>query len=633
MSLSAMFLNRKSRKNESKILPPTPENAPIADRAHSPGVVSLSEVPGLPPLLRSTSVRQFSTENDELQDLKRERVHLEQMLKDESSKRSRLEYEFGALRKEHEKLKTDHAVDVANFEKARQRSDHMRYDEIQALMMNYDAELAKKKQVHDDENAHLQQQLSGQYAEAQRWQNECEQMKSKTMTLENLLKEKEQRLKEIDNERIMLRQEIKLVTQHREVEKKKFEDHHRVLLANHEQEQAMLKTKLLEAQAKLQEATASHRAEMERRERDLQQRLQKLKTELKESKAAHAAEQQTKQNEYRQSFAERDKLYEISRSEVEARHAKEMAGVEAQLKERVLELEQELMSKPDDFRLGLDGSLKTKYASLKLIVETITSPWNLGTRVGADKLDKVDQTGFLERAGQDQWPFLLRSMVWARILDGFFSAPYGFGALGSEGSHNIVGVYRTWKRLLDGSVEVVHAHGHGHEEENFELFYQDKYANAWRSATFQSFLSAIETAKLQSNGEDSRQGIGKVFESNKNKVRGQIMEAISWFCVDGVSKEIRDQVEAMVLQASELSMVFGAHRAKVCFGIPKFGDVIEIGTEFVDCQDGDLNRGNLETVELAVAPALFMIGDGRSDLTSVLCVQHGEIYPVFQGKK
>lgn len=152
-------------------------------------------------------------------------------------------------------------------------------------------------------------------------------------------------------------------------------------------------------------------------------------------------------------------------------------------------------------------------------------------------------------------------------------------------------------------------------------------------------LSAMETAEQagqdQTQAEDGKplkQGISKVVSDNRAKVRDEILGIVAFFCEGDISGEIKDQVAAAVQQASELSMAFGTHRAKVCFGIPKFGDVVEIGAEFVDCQDGDLKRGKLETVELAVSPAMFMIGDGRNDLTTVLCVQHGEIYPVFQNE-
>ncbi|KAK3991432.1 hypothetical protein QBC44DRAFT_379679 [Cladorrhinum sp. PSN332] len=637
-----MFLNKKTRKNDTKNLPPTPEPPQAADRAHSPGGVPLS-LSGLPSLLRSASLRQYSSETDELQDLRQENARLQRMMQDVRNLHYRSEHQLGVLEAEHKALIASHAKEIENN---RDVMEEMRLRESRtatALVEKHNSELLTKEQELKAKSAEMEKVSSHNYHTAQWWLQQSERMKGRIMDLEDQLKDKEEKLKAADELRDNMTTELQASEQkakdEQEVAEKEFGKQRRELAAQHEREKTILAIQLDETQHKLDELTVAHRAEIERRDQiegseivQLRERMRKLEAELEETNVAHAGERESKRQEYRLSLAAQKQLYESSIKEREARHDGEMAGVQAQLNERVLELEQELMSKPDDFRLGLDGSLKTKYGSLKLIIETITSPWNLGTRAGADKLEKMDQTGFLERAGQDQWHFLLRSMVWARILDGFFSAPYGFGALGSgEDGRSLLGVYKTWKMLLDGNGE-----GHANGQENFELFYQDKYANAWRSATFQSLLSAIEAAKLRDktlqDDKDGRKDIATVFADNSSRVREGVVEVISYFCADGISEEIRDQVATAVQQASELSVAFGAHRAKVCFGIPNFGDVIEIGAEFVDCQDGDLKRGKLETVELAVAPALFMIGDGRSDLTSVLFVQHGEIYPVFQNE-
>ncbi|KAK4165569.1 hypothetical protein QBC43DRAFT_315474 [Cladorrhinum sp. PSN259] len=637
-----MFFNNKGRKHETKILPPTPPSAQGVDLGHSPGGVPLLSL-GPHSLERPVSVR--PSESDEMQELRQENIRLKHMRREESMSRLRFvdqlvaqTAEMDKLKSEQEKLKADHAQELGKHRDIQEGIKRNESSRLSALTEKHKSELAAKEQVLKAKTVEFEKLATSNYNSARWWQQEFETMKAKTLRLEDLVKERETTLKEADELKEKMAIEIQTLQQKasekQEVAERDFEREHDARADQHEREKSILERHLRTAEQKIEELIVSHRVDLERRDQEqdtergqLLERIKNLRTELDEVNAAHTAQLKTQHREYQVSFAEQKQFYETAIRDREARHAGEMAAVQAQLKERILELEQELMNKPDDFSLGLDGSLKTKYASLKLTIETVTSPWNLGLLAGPDKLEKVDQTGFLERAGGDQWPFLLRAMVWARIMNGFFAAPYGFGSLGSgEGGNSLLGLYRTWKKLLDSNGEVT-------EQENFELFYQDKYANAWRSATFQSMLSAMEAAKVQDEtlAEDSkppRHGISKCFEDNRSIVEAEIIEVISYFCADDIGEEIKSQVVTAVQQASELSMAFGAHRAKVCFGIPKFGDVVEIGAEFIDCQDGDLKRGELETVELAVSPALFIIGDGKSDLTSVLCVQHGEIYPV-----
>ena len=177
------------------------------------------------------------------------------------------------------------------------------------------------------------------------------------------------------------------------------------------------------------------------------------------------------------------------------------------------------------------------------------------------------------------------------------------------------------------------------DQEDFEPFYNDKFANWWRSATFQTIQSVVlpprrvnQVGKApDSVDEGSSQvphGIAKVFAENVEKVKSRILDIITKACnVPRVSEVIEDEVDGVVRFASLLAVEFGSHGAKICFGMPKSGDTVQIGTEFVDCEDGDANRGKLEIVQLAVAPSLFMIGDGRKDLTTASCLYPGEIYP------
>ncbi|KAK4174677.1 hypothetical protein QBC36DRAFT_191735 [Triangularia setosa] len=307
-----------------------------------------------------------------------------------------------------------------------------------------------------------------------------------------------------------------------------------------------------------------------------------------------------------------------------ARDRDAQAAVErAQCERQIADLKQVLMEKPGDFDLRLvsDRSLKEEYRALKRSVDTIT--FNLGP-ITIDR--SIDAASFLEREGKGQERLFVKALIWAMILDGFFSVPYGFGALGPGGTGGPLSeLYRSWKKMLEGDGPKDEAGPLGQTE--FEPFYRDRYANSWRSATFQSALYTATARDVDGNVVVNT-GIGKVVQDNRQRVQNNTLAMLKSVCSNEVSQEIEEELAAAMARASELAIIFGAHRANVCFGIPKRGDAVELGREFVDCQDGDMQRGATVTVELPVLPALFTIGDGKNDLTSVFCVEQGEILPV-----
>ncbi|KAK0615160.1 hypothetical protein B0T17DRAFT_497746 [Bombardia bombarda] len=308
-----------------------------------------------------------------------------------------------------------------------------------------------------------------------------------------------------------------------------------------------------------------------------------------------------------------------------AQYKAQIVETVAQMKDRIRSLEADLMEKPDEFRLVSDRTLKDRYRQLRLLVETISEPFNLGIKSLGSNVDQLDPTQFLARAGKNQTRFLLRNIFWTKIIDGFFSAPYGFGAFGSGGGKKMLfDLYCTWQRLFDA--DFVGYDSDSRTQEDFEPFYRDKYANGWRSATFQSIVAVVLPREGSRNSR--QQSIANAHAENANQVKKSLLEALSSVC-DGVmvSEEIQDKVDETVRCAGELALEFGVHKAKICFGLPGHGDTVQIGAEFVDCEDGDSGRGALEVVELAVSPSLFMIGDGRNDLITANCLWPGEIYP------
>lgn len=157
----------------------------------------------------------------------------------------------------------------------------------------------------------------------------------------------------------------------------------------------------------------------------------------------HAWTLQNQRDQYEQEIVNQRTAYdeELQRKEIECA-------------QRIASLEADLLSNSDDFRPATDDVLKVKYRKLKLLIDTITDPFNLGASGVTHLSNRLDPTSFLPREGNKFLRFLLRSVVWGTVMDGFFSLPFGFGALGPDaGRQQLLDVYRAWLRLYSAGNE------------------------------------------------------------------------------------------------------------------------------------------------------------------------------------
>lgn len=88
-----------------------------------------------------------------------------------------------------------------------------------------------------------------------------------------------------------------------------------------------------------------------------------------------------------------------------------------------------------------------------------------------------------------------------------------------------------------------------------------------------------------------------------------------------------EEVQHIAQQARDLAVQFGLQQAQLLLYMPKHGDVIQIGEEVYDCEDGDCDRGAKHSVALVTLPGLQKIGDGRADIQSKRTLIPCEIYP------
>ncbi|KAK3315477.1 hypothetical protein B0H66DRAFT_345285 [Apodospora peruviana] len=486
----------------------------------------------------------------------------------------------------------------------------------------------------------LNKQLDAAITESRRWQDETATLKYQKGELEMSLHNADADAETFKmTEMAMTRERDGLLTQVRDLreriekDKKTAEQSLINQHVHHENQTAGLKKQVIDLQNELQTLRNKAGLEIQKNTKYYKEEKEKLLNQLeaqrKEHQDAlqrHADEQKRQKQQFDEQLHEQVQktrsYYEDKIKKEKLIHEKALKNNAVELQEKIRSLESDLVDNSDDFRPATDDALKTNYGKLKLAVDAITETFNLGV-VSVPQDGRFDPTNFVDREGKGQLRVLLRSLVWARILDGFFSSPFGFGAFGSgSGKDLLVGLYLAWRRMFEnGSFNGYYA-----PEETFELFRTDKEANKWRSATFQSILMAVNPRglkKAQSGGGDKVRS----YVENRQKVYDDILDILNQVCNDQVQPEITEKIVEIVHLAGELALEFGAQRAELALDAPGNGASITIGPEFIDCEDGESARGKEEEVELLVLPKLFRIGDGRNDLKTRKIIVPGEIYP------
>ncbi|KAK3939277.1 hypothetical protein QBC46DRAFT_263663 [Diplogelasinospora grovesii] len=375
-------------------------------------------------------------------------------------------------------------------------------------------------------------------------------------------------------------------------------------------------------EARYEQTEAGYKEALQSEKEKAQQQLEEQKTLLEQESKKQLLMLEQEMKKKVQALEQQLQTERQGRDKELAKKDDQHARNVVHLRDKILSLEADLVDNVDDFRPATDDALKSKYREVKLLVETITEPFNLGVHT-MPQSSRLDPTRLLTREGSKPMRFLLRSIVWARIIDGFFSAPFGFGAFGSgNGKQQLINVYYEWRKLFDFSQSAYRG-----GDEDYEQFRRDKEANKWRSATFQSIMTAV-VPRGQKKALAATADKVRPYADNRQNVEEDILDILREVCNGAVSDEFQEKVTEIVRLAGELALEFGSQRAELGLDMPERGDSLEIGLEFVDCEDGDNARGKVEEVELVVAPKLFRVGDGRNDLKTRKTIFPGEIYPM-----
>ena len=94
-----------------------------------------------------------------------------------------------------------------------------------------------------------------------------------------------------------------------------------------------------------------------------------------------------------------------------------------------------------------------------------------------------------------------------------------------------------------------------------------------------------------------------------------------------VSREIEEQVQKLTAISFEIALQFGIHAARLQLHRPNHGDLICIGEDYTDCEDGNSHKGSSVPVDLVVVPGFQKFGDGRADTTVKRSLAPCEFYP------
>ncbi|KAK4186241.1 hypothetical protein QBC35DRAFT_387725 [Podospora australis] len=298
------------------------------------------------------------------------------------------------------------------------------------------------------------------------------------------------------------------------------------------------------------------------------------------------------------------------------------------LKERVRSLESSLVDNSDDFRPATDDLLKNSYEQLSLAIETITH--NLRV-VDFPRSSNLDPDGFLQTHERTEAKFLLRSVIWQQIRNGFFCSPFGLGALGpGEGKRRLLELWIQYRRLIGGSPPPTVSIPLGEydvpavEKDSIDVFRSDKEANKWRSSTFQAIMSALKSA----NSKDHLGGgVITPYFNNRDQIHDNILSILDQVAPGSITEDIGDKVSKLIDRAGELALQFGMQRAELGLRGAIKGVQMAIGRDFIDCYDDD-GQGEVKEVVLTITPMCYKAGDGRNDLHTPKVMAQGMIYSV-----
>ncbi|KAK4225638.1 hypothetical protein QBC38DRAFT_482388 [Podospora fimiseda] len=228
--------------------------------------------------------------------------------------------------------------------------------------------------------------------------------------------------------------------------------------------------------------------------------------------------------------------------------------------------------------------------------------------------NSLDPTNFLERnAFQSNWvwPRFVRSTCWTILIQGFFSMPLGFGALGHQGN-GYTHMYPTYQAaaLLNSN---------NHES---QIIPNDKETNLYRALHFKRILSAIRAD--QGTGEVM---LATMFETNVNHVTQRLLDILGHIVNAQLDRSCSEQAKSISRKMGILALEIGTQRAQVILEVCHYSDQVPAA----GWKTEDATGAGTQTVDLMIHPCLSRIGDGRGELSNKKVLAKGEFVPLSTG--
>lgn len=132
------------------------------------------------------------------------------------------------------------------------------------------------------------------------------------------------------------------------------------------------------------------------------------------------------------------------------------------------------------------------------------------------------------------------------------------------------------------------------------------------------YNSRSDSHLVKISAENVRQTVGRILS---------VLNEVAKFSNNSLQNETEREVGLMVNLARDIALQFGINPAQLRVVVPRYGDRVQIGEEYHDCEDGDCSSDSFFTVDLLVVPGLQKIGDGRSEMISKRVIVPCEIYP------
>ncbi|KAK0706432.1 hypothetical protein B0T26DRAFT_755936 [Lasiosphaeria miniovina] len=322
---------------------------------------------------------------------------------------------------------------------------------------------------------------------------------------------------------------------------------------------------------------------------------------------------------------------------VEARYRRRLAEVEgsvraeierAQREDRmtIRRQQQQIAAYTKDGYAPVDDAAFTKsFQALVQDVNRLASHARLPPTIDFDPA--LDPTGCLERHGGLRrswiWPRFVRNLCWEVLLAGFFSLPFGFGALGKQGDgyDELRRMYQATARLLSPPTD---------DTDPVMAMPNEKDVSLYRASYMEKMLSAIRSDQRGATA-GGEMAYAVVFQKNVDAVARRLYDTLDHIVNGQISAACLQQASAVAHKLGILALEMGTQRARIWLETCRYGE--HSTPDEWKTEDGEETAsvgGSVGgvMVDLMVHPCLSRVGDGRDDLVKKKVMAKGEFVPL-----